>query len=111
MSDLNAKTVLETEIPALLASKPEIRKEIDAVIHFQVSGEGGGTWTIDLTRPSDWVTSGAQGTPKMTLSVSNDDFVKIRRRQLNPQMAALQGKLKFKPMDMGLAMKLGKLFG
>jgi hypothetical protein len=24
-------------------------------------------------------------------------------------MAAMQGKLKFKPMDMGLAMKLGKL--
>jgi len=111
MSDFNAKSILETEIPALLASKPEIRKEIDAVVHFQVSGEGGGTWTVDLTKSSDWVVAGAHGTPKMTISVSNDDFVKLRRRQLNPQMAALQGKLKFRPMDMALAMKLGKLFG
>ena len=30
-------------------------------------------------------------------------------KQLNPQVAAMTGKLKFKPMDMGLAMKLGKL--
>lgn len=109
MPDSNAKTILESEIPALLARKPEIRKEIDAVIHFLVSGEGGGTWTVDLTKASDWVAEGAHGTPKMTISVSHDDFVKIRKRELNPQMAALQGKLKFKPLDMGLAMKLGKL--
>jgi putative sterol carrier protein len=41
--------------------------------------------------------------------MSDEDFVKIRQKQLNPQMAAMTGKLKFKPMDMGLAMKLGKL--
>jgi putative sterol carrier protein len=45
----------------------------------------------------------------MTVTVSDQDFVKIRNKQLNAQMAAMQGKLKFKPMDMGLAMKLGKL--
>ena len=53
--------------------------------------------------------TGAEGTPKMTITVSDADFVKIRQKQLNAQMAAMQGKLKFKPMDMGLAMKLGKL--
>ena len=31
------------------------------------------------------------------------------QKQLNAQMAAMQGKLKFKPMDMGPAMKLSKL--
>ena len=30
---------------------------------------------------------------------------------MNAQMAAMSGKLKFKPMDMGLAMKLAKLHG
>ena len=66
---------------------------------------------MDLTKAADWVSTGATGTPKMTITVSGEDFVKIREKQLNAQMAAMQGKLKFKPMDMGLAMKLGKLLG
>ncbi len=109
MADQTAKSILETEIPALLAQKPELAKDINAVIHFNITGDQGGTWTLDLTKPSDWVSSGATGTPKMTVVVSDQDFVKIRTKQLNPQMAAMSGKLKFKPMDMGLAMKLGKL--
>ncbi|MDQ3263638.1 MAG: SCP2 sterol-binding domain-containing protein [Myxococcota bacterium] len=106
---MNAKDILETEIPQALTQKPELAQDINAVIHFVVTGDNGGNWTLDLTKPNDWVKSGHEGTPKMTISVSNDDFVKIRQKQLNPQMAAMQGKLKFKPMDMGLAMKLGKL--
>jgi putative sterol carrier protein len=103
------KSILEQVIPELLSAKPELAKELNAVIHFVVTGDQGGTWTLDATRGSDWVKSGAEGTPKMTVTVSDQDFVKIRNKQLNAQMAAMQGKLKFKPMDMGLAMKLGKL--
>jgi putative sterol carrier protein len=106
-----AQEILERDIPALLTQKPELAKDINSVIHFNITGDNGGTWTLDLTKSSDWVTKGAEGTPKMTITVSSDDFVKIRAKQLNPQMAAMQGKLKFKPMDMGLAMKLGKLLG
>ena len=106
---MTSKDILETEIPTLLKAKPELAKDLNAVVHFVVSGDGGGTWTLDCTKDSDWVSEGATGTPKMTTSVSNDDFVKIRAKQMNAQMAAMQGKLKFKPMDMGLAMKLAKL--
>ena len=109
MADVTAKTILEQDIPASLKAKPELAKDINAVIHFVITGDQGGTWTLDCTRTSDWVSAGAQGTPKMTLTVSDQDFIKIRSKQLNAQMAAMQGKLKFKPMDMGLAMKLGKL--
>ena len=106
---MTAKDILETEIPGVLTQKPELAKDINAIIHFNITGDGGGTWTLDLTKGADWLSPGAVGTPKMTITCSSDDFVKIRQKQLNPQMAAMQGKLKFKPMDMGLAMKLGKL--
>jgi len=78
---------------------------------YNITGDNGGTWTLDCTKSANWVTKGAEGSPKMTVTVSNEDFVKIRAKQLNAQMAAMQGKLKFKPMDMGLAMKLAKLLG
>src|SRR6476660_1268380 len=106
---MTAKDILDKEIPAALTANPELAKEINAVLHFNITGNEPGVWTVDLTKSSDWVKQGAEGTPKMTITVSNDDFVKIRQKQLNAQMAAMQGKLKFKPMDMGLAMKLGKL--
>ena len=105
----NAQEILEKDIPATLQQKPELAKDINSVIHFNITGDNGGTWTLDCTKTDNWVSKGAEGTPKMTVTVSNDDFVKIRAKQLNAQMAAMQGKLKFKPMDMGLAMKLGKL--
>ena len=108
MSD-TPKTILEQSIPELLSAKPDLAKELNAVIHFVITGDGGGTWTLDCTKSEGWMTAGASGTPKMTITVSNEDFVKISSKQMNAQMAAMQGKLKFKPMDMGLAMKLGKL--
>ncbi len=106
---MTSKDVFETEIPKLLTAKPELAKEINAVIHFNITGDQGGTWTIDLTKAADWVTEGTAGASKMTVTCSAEDFIKIRQKQLNAQMAAMQGKLKFKPMDMGLALKLGKL--
>ncbi|QRN93955.1 SCP2 sterol-binding domain-containing protein [Archangium violaceum] len=107
----NAQEIIEKDIPTTLQQNPQLAKDINSVIHFNITGDNGGTWTLDCTKPADWVTKGAEGTPKMTITVSNDDFVKIRSKQLNAQMAAMQGKLKFKPMDMGLAMKLAKLLG
>ena len=109
MAEMTAKSILEEHIPQVLREKPELVKDINAVIHFNITGDTGGTWTMDLTRPDNWIVSGAQGTPKMTITVSEPDFVKIRQKQLNAQMAAMQGKLKFKPLDMALAMKLAKL--
>ncbi len=108
---MNSKQILETDIPALLQAKPELAKDINAVIHFDISGDGGGKWTLDCTKPEGWVSAGANGDSKMTVSMSNEDFVKIKEKKLNSQMAAMQGKIKFKPMDMGLAMKLAKLLG
>jgi putative sterol carrier protein len=110
MAELTPKQILEERIPQKLKESPDLVKEIGAVLRFEISGPAGGTWTVDLTKTSDWVKQGSEGTPKMTVLCSDQDFVKILNRELNPQMAALQGKLRFKPMDMALAMKLGKLF-
>jgi putative sterol carrier protein len=106
-----AKDIIEKDIPAVLQKDPALAKDISSVVQFDITGEGGGKWTLDCTKTEGWISEGHSGTPKMTVSVSGDDFVKIREKKLNAQMAAMQGKLKFKPMDMGLAMKLAKLLG
>ncbi|MBL8939654.1 MAG: SCP2 sterol-binding domain-containing protein [Archangium sp.] len=105
------KDILETEIPKRLTAKPELAKDINAVVHFNISGDGGGEWTLDCTKTEGWVTPGKVGESKMTIMAASADFEKIINKQMNAQMAAMQGKLKFKPMDMALAMKLAKLMG
>ena len=108
---MTSKDILETEIPALLKEKPELAKDLNAVVHFVVSGDGGGTWTLDGTTPESKITEGAQGEPKMVVTSAVADFEKIIAKQMNAQQAVMTGKLKIKPMDMGLAMKLAKIVG
>ena len=85
----SAQDIIEKDIPATLQQKPELAKDINSVIHFNITGDNGGTWTLDCTKSADWVQKGASGEPKMTVTVSNDDFVKIRAKTLNAQMAAM----------------------
>ena len=109
MADPTVKQIMEEHIPSRLEANPGVAKEINALVHFNITGDAGGTWTLDCTGEKGSMAAGATGTPKMTVICGDADFVKIATKQLNANMAAMSGKLKFKPMDMGLAMKLGKL--
>lgn len=112
MAEPTPKQIIEEEIPRRIAAKPDLQKEMNAVIVFDITGPAGGKWTLDMTKATGWVTSGAEGvTPKMTLTTSDKDFVAVCTKKMNANMAAMSGKLKLKPMDMGLALKLGKLIG
>lgn len=103
--------IFEKEIPAALRANPKIVKDLNAIIHFNLTGSNGGMWTLDATVVPARVTQGATGTPHLTMTVSADDFVKIREKKANPQMLALQGKLKMTPLDIGLALKLARVLG
>jgi putative sterol carrier protein len=112
MAETTPKQILEEDIPKRIAAKPELQQEMNAVIVFDITGPAGGKWTLDMTKTADWVKAGAEGvTPKMTLTASDKDFIAVCTKKLNANMAAVSGKLKFKPMDMNLALKLGKLIG
>ena len=111
MADPTVKEILEQQIPQRLETNANLANEINALVQFQITGDGGGTWTLDTTGGNKKMESGAHGDPKMVISCTDQDFIKIATKQLNANMAAMSGKLKFKPMDMALAMKLGKLLG
>lgn len=112
MAEPTPKQIIEEEIPRRIAAKPELQKEMNAVIVLDITGPTGGKWTLDMTKEAGWVSAGAEGiTPKMVLTAADKDFVAVCTKKMNANMAAVSGKLKFKPMDMNLALKLGKLIG
>ncbi len=88
---------------------PKAAAELDAVIQFDLAGEGGGTWHAAIGGGACTVTEGAHGEPTMTLSLEAADYVALIAGELEPTMAFMSGKLRIDG-DMGLAMQMQSLF-
>ena len=89
---------------------PEKASSINASYLFDIGGDDGGKWLVDLTGDGNWVTDGASD-PEANCTVtvkSAEDWVGIATGKINPTMAFMQGKIKVKG-DMSLAMKLQAL--
>ncbi len=104
----NVKDVFEKHIPAKLQAKPDVVSKINAVYQFNISGPGGGSWSVDCTQPGGKVQAGTAPTPKCTVAAVDQDFLAIVNGKLNAQMAFMSGKLKIQG-DMGLALKLQQI--
>jgi len=103
------KDIFETQIPSRLKDKPDLVEKINSSYKFVVSGDGGGTWVVDLTEPGGKI-SAEDKDAACTITIVGTDLVDIVNGKLNAQMAFMSGKLKVAG-DMGLALKLQSLFG
>ena len=79
-------------------------------ILFDLTGEGGGQWTVNIAGGACDVKEGGHASPTTTLSMSADDFVGMVNGTVNAMAAFMQGKIKLQG-DMGLAMKFQSIFG
>lgn len=92
------------------AFKADKAEGIDAVIQYSLTGEDGGDFYATIEDGNLDVTSGIATSPKLTLTMTKQDFVDMSSGKLSPMAAFSSGKLKLGG-DMMLAMKLGPLFG
>ncbi|XP_072848108.1 hydroxysteroid dehydrogenase-like protein 2 [Pogona vitticeps] len=89
----------------------DVVKSTQGLYRFELSGEEGGTWYIDLKNKGGSAGSGdPPGKVDVVMSMSSSDFVKMFSGKLKPTMAFMSGKLTIKG-DMALAIKLEKLMG
>lgn len=107
---MTVKEIFETQIPDGLKEDPSKAKSINAIYQFNVSGDGGGNWYVDLKSDPPEVKEGSNDAAQCTITVGDEDFVKIVTGELNAQMAFMSGKIKIAG-DMSLAMKLGSVLG
>ncbi|HZR08667.1 MAG TPA: SCP2 sterol-binding domain-containing protein [Myxococcales bacterium] len=110
MPEYTPKSYFEEKIAQKLVAKPDISKAVNSVYEFNITGDNGGVWTVDLTKEPGTVQAGSMGNAKCTVTCAAPDFMNIVSGKMNPQMAFMSGKLKIKG-DMGLAMKLQKVIG
>ena len=81
----------------------------NAVVQYDIGGEGGGTWHAVIKDGTCAVASGPGVNPSLTLQMAAQDWLGMTSGKQSGQMLFMSGKLKLKG-DMGLAMKLGSMF-
>jgi putative sterol carrier protein len=104
----SVQEVFEKHIPAKFQAKPDVVQKINAIYQFNISGPGGGSWSVDCTQPGGTIQQGTAQNPRCTVAATDADFLNIVNGKLNPQMAFMSGKLRIQG-DMGLAMKLQQI--
>ena len=89
--------------------RSEAAGNLNATYCFDISGEDGGKWTLNIKSGKCELLPGTVGTPSVTILISAQDWLLIQQGKLNSQMAFMMGKLRVSG-DMSLAMKLQSIF-
>lgn len=84
-------------------------KGLKATYQFDLTGDGGETFHVDVNDGTCQVCDGAANGASITITMAASDYVDMINGKLNPQMAFMGGKLKIKG-DMSLALKMQQLF-
>jgi putative sterol carrier protein len=90
--------------------KPDRAQGVKAIIQYDITGQDGGTYHVDIADGKCAMKDGPAAVPNLTLTMAAQDWLDMVSGKLNGQMAFMSGKLKIKG-DMGLAMKLAGMFG
>ncbi len=82
---------------------------MNAVIQFDITGDGGGKWYASIVNGALEVLEGQHAAPQLTLSAKAQDYIDISTGKLNDQLAFMTGRIKAKG-DLALAMKMAGIF-
>ena len=87
----------------------EIVKKIDAVFEFDISGNNGGMWCLDLRNGEGYVGKGkAPCDPDVRIRMKDTDFQSMYYGKLPPTNAYMNGKMVIEG-DIKAAMRLEEL--
>lgn len=87
----------------------EAIENVKTVLHFDISGDLGGLYTLRIDQGVIGVEEGLIGDAKSTIQTSDVVFNDLLSRNTNPMMALMTGKLKVS--NPGEIMKYVKLLG
>jgi putative sterol carrier protein len=97
---------LFAEIPSQF--DPAAWGQEDAVLQFNISGDGGGSWIAEIVSGALTISEGQAAKPSMTMTCASQDMLAIVNGELSAVSAFMQGRVKIDG-NMALAMKLQNL--
>ncbi|MCP5097227.1 MAG: SCP2 sterol-binding domain-containing protein [Chloroflexi bacterium] len=88
----------------------EKAKELELTVAFNLTGDDGGQWAVEVANGKANVVEGEVDNPTATIKMDGGDYVKMTKGELNPMMAFMSGKIKVDG-DLNSVMKFQQLFG
>jgi putative sterol carrier protein len=73
---------------------PSRAANVDKTIQFNFSGREAGAWYVVVRNGTFDYAQGATDGPNTTVTADSEDWLRILRRELDPTMAFMTGKLK-----------------
>lgn len=101
-----AKEIIEAMPSAFL---PERAEGLKATCQFELTGEEGGNWVLEIANQQCQVKEGVVAAPDATISLAAADYVAMVKGELDVMRSFMKGRLKVKG-NMGLVMKVLDLF-
>lgn len=74
--------------------RPEKAEGVNLVMHFDISGDNGHAFTVEIKEGSCTIHSDLQGQSHCTIKTKTATYVKLELGKTNPQMAYMMGKVK-----------------
>lgn len=108
---VSAESILEGNVARALKARREVANALPGLIHVDLSGKGGGKWTIDPSSTQLPVSQGLRGTPHLTVRGDAKTFTEVATGAKDAAGAVLGGELSIEPMDLELVGKVASLFG
>jgi len=105
----NTPALVFAQINQRIAADPGIVQKVNVVYQFNVLGDDGGQWTVDLKNAAGEVRTGVQEDADCVISIEDIDLIALAAGQLNAVAAFMQGRIKVAGNPM-LATKLQYLF-
>ena len=105
---MDAKTFFTDKLPKMFEKTPDKGKDLEANFLFKITGDGGGTWLVDLKAEPNCVTEG-EGEAECTIEMTDEDFDAMTQDFQQAMQLYFQGKLKVEGDPM-LATKLQAIF-
>jgi len=106
---LAVQTYFNAILPSLLQLLGERAADIDAVVRFVVTGEGGGTWVLVLKTPVPHVALGWTGKPDLTIKITQREMRNMLRGEFDARAALIEGNVELNG-NLLLLKDLGELF-
>lgn len=89
--------------------KPEMLEGVDTLFHFDIAGENGGQFTVEVKDNCISATEGLTGEAKCAIKAKDTNLIGVVTGSLNPMMAVLTGKIKIS--NQAEMIKYAKMFG
>jgi putative sterol carrier protein len=106
LAERTARQLIE-EMPETF--RPERAGRARAVVQFQISGEGGGNWTVVIEDRTCVVTEGVCGAPDATVEMDASDYVALSSGKLSSTKAFMTGRVKASG-DVSLLQRMDRWF-